>query len=168
MPDTTPSPAGSRASWIEIVTGLGIILSLIFVATEIRSNTKAVRGSTLQGITDQSIAVTLALVENPQLTAAYSKALSGKVAELSPEEEDVLANWYAAVMRVAENRFRQRTLGTFHDVTVAGGGALSYRIPFFRAYWSKRRTTFPPDFAAYVDSTLIPLARDSMPRIITR
>jgi hypothetical protein len=157
-----------RASWIEIITGIGIILSLIFVATEIRANTRAVRGQTLQGITDQSITVSLALVSDHELRAAYSKALAGHVAELTPAEEDVLNYWYGAVMRVAENRFRQRALGTFDDASFAGGGATSYRIPFFRAYWTNRRATYPPDFAAYVDSTLIPLVKDSLPRIITR
>ena len=154
--------------WIEIITGVGIILSLIFVATEIRSNTKAVRGETLKGITDQTITVTLALVSDPELREAYSKALSGQLAELTHAEEDVLNYWYGAVMRVAENRFRQRALGTFDDVRFAGGGATSYRIPFFRAYWENRRSTYPPDFAAYVDSTLIPLVKDSFPRIIVR
>jgi len=160
--------SGKRTSWVEVITGIGIILSLVFVATEIRSNTRAVRGETLQGITDQTISVTLALASIPELRAAYSKAQAGQVAELTPAEEDVLNYWYGAVMRVAENRFRQRTLGTFDDVRFAGGGATSYRIPFFRAYWENRRTTFPPDFAAYVDSTLIPLVKDSMPRVIQR
>ena len=160
--------SGKRTSWVEVITGIGIIVSLIFVATEIRSNTKAVRGETLHGITDQTISVTLALASIPELRAAYSKAQAGQVAELTPAEEDVLNYWYGAVMRVAENRFRQRALGTFDDVRFAGGGATSYRIPFFRAYWENRRATFPPDFAAYVDSTLIPLVKDSMPRVIQR
>lgn len=159
---------GKRTSWVEVITGIGIIISLIFVATEIRSNTRAVRGETLQGITDQTITVTLALTYVPELRAAYAKALAGQVAELTPAEEDVLNYWYGAVMRVSENRFRQRTLGTFDDTRFAGGGATSYRIPFFRAYWENRRATYPPDFVAYVDSTLIPLVKDSMPRIIKR
>jgi hypothetical protein len=162
------TPVIKRTSWVEVVTGVGIILSLAFVATEIRANTKAVRGATLQGITDQSISVSLALVENPPLTAAYAKALAGKVAELTPEEEDVLVNWYGAVLRIAENRFRQRALGTIDDVSVAGGGATSYRIPFFRAYWANRKHTFPPDFQEYVEATLLRLVEDSMPRVIQR
>lgn len=161
-------PHRAAASLIEIITGIGIILSLIFVATEIRANTKAVRGQTLQGITDQSITVSLALVAEPELRAAYTKALAGKVAELTAPEEDVLNYWYGAVMRVAENRFRQRALGTFDDRMFAGGGATSYRIPFFRAYWNNRRSTYPADFAAYVDSALVPLVKDSVPRIIPR
>ena len=56
-----------KTSWIDVLTGLGIIFSLIFVASEIRGNTKAVRGATMQGITDQSLSLSMALVSTPEL-----------------------------------------------------------------------------------------------------
>jgi hypothetical protein len=157
-----------NTSWVEVLTGIGIILSLIFVATEIRSNTRAVRGETMQGITSQSIDVTMALVTNAELRAAFARASAGATTDLTPAEEDILVAWYSAIIRVAENRYRQRELGTFANTAAAGGGATSYRIPFFRLYWENRRSTFPPDFAAYVDSTLLPMAKDSTPRVIRR
>jgi hypothetical protein len=157
-----------KTSWIEIVTGVGVIISLIFVASEIRSNTKAVRGETMHGITDQSLELTLTLLHVPELRKAYVKASAGQVAQLSLEEEEVLTTWYSAVMRVAENRYRQRELGTFEDVVAVGGGAVSYRIPYFKTYWAQRRSTYPADFASFVDTTLIPLVRDSMPRVLQR
>jgi hypothetical protein len=157
-----------NTSWVEVITGIGIILSLIFVATEIRTNTRAVRGETMQGITSQSIDVSMELVSNPELRAAFTKALAGATTQLTPEEEDILVAWYAAVMRVAENRYRQRELGTFANTAAAGGGATSYRVPFFRMYWEARGPTFPADFQAYVDSTLLPMSTDSVPRVIKR
>ena len=39
-----------RAAIRETLTGLGVVLSLIFVAVEIRTNTDAIRGATIQGI----------------------------------------------------------------------------------------------------------------------
>ena len=45
----------------EMLAALGVIGSLLFVGYEIRQNTEAVRGSTIQGIADQSLQVTLAL-----------------------------------------------------------------------------------------------------------
>lgn len=157
-----------QTSWIEVVTGIGVILSLIFVATEIRSNTKAVRGATMQGIADQSIQVTTMLISSPALGAAYAKASRGEVQSLTTDEEDQLDRFYAGVMRVAENRYRQRALGTFENTAMVGGGSTSYRIPFFKAWWQARRFLYPADFAAYVDSTLIPLGMDSVPRVIKR
>jgi len=157
-----------KASWIDVLTGIGIILSLIFVASEIRTNTKAVRGATMQGVTDQSLNLSLALISVPELRAAYVRAQTGEVSGLTVQEEDMLNAWYGAVLRVAENRFRQRALGTFGNVSAVGGIAPSYRVPFFKAYWAKRRSTYPEDFAVYVDSTLIPLVMDSVPRIISR
>ena len=155
-------------SWIEILTGIGVILSLIFVATEIRANTKAVRGSTLQGITDQSILVSAQLVTSPDLRSAFTKAQRGEVDSLTMEEEDLLNFWYGVVIRVAENRYRQRELGTFENTAAVGGGASSYRVPFFKRWWEAKKFMYPADFAAYVDSVLIPLGIDSIPRAIKR
>ena len=153
---------------MEIITAVGVIASLLFVATEIRANTRAVRGQTLQGISDQSLTVNMALVSVPELRQAFSKAMAGQVVQLTPDEEDVLASWYAGLLRIAENRYRQRKLGTFDDVRAFGGSALAYRVPFFKVYWEHRRSTFPNDFAAFVDRTMIPLVTDSVPRIIPR
>lgn len=157
-----------NTSWVEAITGVGIILSLIFVATEIRSNTRAVRGETMQGITSQSIDVSMEVVSNAELRRAFVKAQAGLTGDLTLEEEDILTAWYATVMRVAENRYRQRELGTFANTAAAGGGAISYRVPFFRIYWQTRGATYPADFRAYVDSTLLPMSGDSVARVIKR
>ena len=106
---------------LDALTALGVILSLVFVGLEIRGNTRAVRGTTLQGITDQSITLNMALISVPELRSAYAKAMSGKIADLSLVEEDALTSWYGALLRVAENRFRQRQLGTYDNVRAAGG-----------------------------------------------
>jgi hypothetical protein len=42
----------NRDALRETLTGMGVVLSLIFVALEIRANTEAVRGTTIQGIAE--------------------------------------------------------------------------------------------------------------------
>ena len=42
-------------SWLEIATTIGVILSLVFVGFEIRQNTQAVRGATIEALAAQSI-----------------------------------------------------------------------------------------------------------------
>lgn len=158
-----------KIPWFNLVTVSGIIGSLLFVALQIHENTKAVRGTTLQGITDQSLELNGLLMSVPELRSAYSKALQGRTKELTLVEEDELTYWYSSVLRVAENRFRQRELGTFtRDIAAAGGAAPAYRLPFFKAYWRQRRSTYPKDFALYVDRNLLPLVQDSLPRVLQR
>jgi hypothetical protein len=157
-----------RISWVDVVTGIGVVVSLIFVGVQIRENTKAIRSSTITDITDQVLGLNALLITVPELRAAYSKAVQGKTTSLTPEEADALTFWYASVLRVAENRFRQGQLGTYPpEVAASGSGAVAYRLPFFKSYWMARRHTYAPDFAAFVDSVYVPLVQDSFPGVPT-
>lgn len=157
-----------KTSIRELIAAGGVILSLLFVGLEIRDNTNAVRGATIQGISDQSIIVTLAIAEIPEMRSGYSKILAGRDEELTPAEEDAVTQLYSAAMRISENRFRQLDLGVLDSPSSVGGGSVLYRVPFFRAYWANRRSAYPDDFVDYVERVLLPLAQDSFPRIIQR
>lgn len=157
-----------RPSWIDVVTGLGVILSLVFVGWQIRGTTNAVRGATLQGITDQVLELNSLLITVPELRSAMDKAERGRT-DFSAVESEVLSTWYAALLRVAENRFRQTLLGTFSgDQTTAGARSPAFRIPYFRSYWLARRSGFAPDFQEYVDRELLPLVEDSLSNVVVR
>jgi len=152
--------------WVGLVS---VVSSLLFVGLEIRSNTAAVKGATLQGISDQSLAVTLAGAQTPEIRGAITKVLAGRDAELSPEEEDAVVLLYTAALRVSEHRFRQIELGSLEAPSSVGGGSVMYRIRFFREFWAARRFEYPTDFQAYVDDVLIPIAiEDSIPRLLQR
>ena len=158
----------SKTAIREMVAAGGVIVSLVFVGLEIRANTSAVRGATIQGISDQSIEAALAVAEIPEMREGFAKIFAGREAELTPAEEDALVMLYTAVMRISENRFRQRQLGVFETPEAVGGGAAMYRVPFFRTFWDSRRFEYPSDFANYVDEFLLPLVGDSIPRVLPR
>lgn len=158
----------TKTSIRELVAAGGVVLSLLFVGLEIRANTNAVRGATIQGISDQSLTVTLAIAEIPEMRAGFSKVLAGREQELTLEEEDAVVQLYSSAMRISENRFRQLDLGVLDSPGAVGGGSALYRVPFFRAYWAARKTEFPDDFVDYVERVLLPLTQDSVPRIIQR
>lgn len=157
-----------RTSIRDLIAATGVILSLIFVGLEIRANTNAVRGATIQGIADQSISVTMAIAEIPEMRAGFSKVLAGREGELTLAEEDAMVQLYSAAMRISENRFRQIGFGILDSPSLVGGGSVLYRVPFFRAFWARRESDYPDDFADYVERVLLPLAQDSVPRIIQR
>jgi hypothetical protein len=157
---------GRKTPWIEILGALGVVLSLVFVGYQIHENTKAVRGATVQGITDQALELNSLLISVPELRDGYWKAARGQT-DLTAAQTGTLATWYAMQLRVAENRFRQRQLGTFSvDDAAVGGRSPALRLPFFRSYWKARRSFYSPDFAAFVDRELIPLVQDSLPPVV--
>ena len=141
----------------ETLTGLGVVLSLIFVAFEIRANTEAVRGATIQGIADQYLDITVSSMETPEVRSGWAKAAAGRVDELTLDEEIALNWYYNGILRIAENRFRQVELSLI-DFDVISGGAPEFRSPFFRTYWEARRALYSADFAAHVDRDLLPLS----------
>ena len=144
----------------ETLTGLGVVLSLVFVAFEIRANTEAVRGATIQGIADQYLEITVSSMETPEVRSGWAKAAAGRSSELTLDEEIALNWYYNGILRIAENRFRQVELSLI-DFEVISGGAPEFRSPFFRTYWEARRDLYAPDFAAHVDLDLLPLSGES-------
>ena len=54
---------------------VSVVSSLLFVGLEIRSNTAAVKGATLLGMSDQSLAVTLAGAQTPEIRDAITKVV---------------------------------------------------------------------------------------------
>jgi len=152
----------------EMVTATGVILSLIFVALEIRANTEAVEGATIQGIAEQGVGTLMDAAAIPEARSGLWKSAAGDLGQLTPDEEVALTLLYSAALRIAENRFRQASLGLVDDAAILGGAGASYAHPFFGAFWAARRPLYPSDFAAYVDTTIVPLVRDSIPWVVPR
>jgi hypothetical protein len=138
---------------------IGVIASLALVAYEVRQNTKAVRGQTLQSIAEQAAEISFLGVNNPDLRAALSKGFDGDPSDMTVSDRSILAWWYAGVMRITENRFRQYQLGVVGQESLGqlGGYAMAFRNAYFKDWWPGVRYQFQEDFAQYVDTTLIPL-----------
>ena len=105
----------------ETLTGLSVVLSLIFVAMEIRTNTDAIRGATIQGIADQYLDITVASMQTPEVRSGWAKAAAGNEQQLTIDEEIALNWYYNGILRIAENRFRQIELSIIKLHVVSGG-----------------------------------------------
>jgi hypothetical protein len=89
----------------QLLGALGVILSLIFVAWEIRQNTEAVENATIQSISEQSFTATNLIVQNEDLRIVFNMALDGR--ELSEDQETLINSFYQSALRVQMNRFLQ-------------------------------------------------------------
>lgn len=139
----------------EIAAALGVVLGLVFVGVEIRANTAAIRGETLQGISDQSTNLQMQLATDPDLVRLMPQVIGDSILPSDLEDQDqyrVLVA-YLSIIRVAENRFQQAALGTVpgDDPDQFGGASVLYRTPYLRALWPVIRTNFAPDFLGYFE-----------------
>jgi len=152
----------AEVNWIwkesaEVLGVLGVIASMIFVGVEIRQNTYAVRGATLHAVSQQSLDLVMAGVDNPELRSAVSAARENR---LSPEQKDLMNWFFAAKLRADENRFRQVELGILDASTFQQlSNHMAYRVPQFAEYWALRGENYAPDFQELVIREFIPLSR---------
>jgi len=152
----------AKASWIwketaEVLGVLGVIASMIFVGVEIRQNTYAVHGATLQAVSQQSLDLVMAGLDNPELRSAFDAASSN---QLSPEQRDLIGWFISAKLRADENRFRQVELGILDPSTylhLSTHGA--YRTPYFAEYWAQSKHVYAADFQQFVTREYLPLSQ---------
>lgn len=60
------------AAWAEIVASVAVVVSLIYVGSEVGKNTKAVQGAAFQEIAHASDEYLLAIASDPALTAIFN------------------------------------------------------------------------------------------------
>ena len=152
----------AEVNWIwkesaEVLGVLGVIASMIFVGVEIRQNTDAVLGATLHDVSQQSLDLVMAGVDNPELRSAFTAARENR---LSPEQKDLMYWFLSAKLRADENRFRQVELGILDASTIQQlSNHAAYRLPYFAEYWNQNGGNFAPDFQEFVVQEYLPLSK---------
>ncbi|MDX1388126.1 MAG: ester cyclase [Acidobacteriota bacterium] len=102
-----------RLSLGEAIAALGVIGSLIFVGLEIRQNTAATEGATLQAISDMHTALLLEGGSDPAFMELFNRVLiRGHVrADFRTEETLRLNRYYIAFLSHLENTYLQYRAG---------------------------------------------------------
>jgi len=159
----------AKPSWIwketaEVLGVLGVIASLIFVAFEIRENTRATRSATIQDIARWSFDANSAFLENASLRAAWRAGCEGT---LNQDQRHQMLSAFIGFMRIQANRFYQVQLGTIDEATAfsLGGRSGAYESPMFKEFWPLIKESYEPDFQDFVERELLPLSMDSCGRL---
>ena len=146
----------------EFVAAIAVLLSLLYLAIQIRQNTKSVRTSTYQAVLDSSHQVNK-LFTDPHLERIYR--LGRK--DLSQLDDSELAQFKALVGTLVgfhEALFLQHQQGAIDDdFFVNRFNSFHYIIsqPGVRAVWEERgRNYFAPSFVKRVDELLAAPPKD--------
>ena len=125
---------------------IGVILSLVFVALQIKQNTSAVRAQTRQQLTDASTEFLLA-VATTDLGDMYGRFLDGEA--MTDREMDHVAPALVATVRNLENVFLQTRDGVIDEsalLSYGWRGSRTYASDAFAAWWKTNRDRFNADF----------------------
>jgi len=140
----------------EVVGALGVILTLGYLAIQIRQNSAVVRSATRQAISTTQADVGFRLAASAELRAA---ALQYTNLEATVPESEIAGHFYLrAVLRTYENQYHQYLDGTFDESIWVGyrnSMAQNFASPAIREFWASHRPLYSVEFAAFVETGLL-------------
>ncbi|MDH3379233.1 MAG: hypothetical protein OEQ39_20095 [Gammaproteobacteria bacterium] len=97
----------------EVVGALAVIATLLYLAVQIRQNTKAIKGTTLTAITEHK---QFELRWSSDIATAWRKSLTDPKS-LTPDESWQMAEWLSSCFVARQNEFFQHKQGLIDDET---------------------------------------------------
>ena len=138
---------------------LGAVLvgtTLIYLAFQLRQNTKALTSSTFQAVSSNMAQNMEFFASDPTISALLVKSQDG-LGELTAEERARFGYVMAMAFRRIETVFVQRSLG-FIDARLTEGFERSAISAFAsggaREWWKASKRAFSDDFASWIDQQL--------------
>jgi len=140
----------------ELIAAIATIGTLVYLAVQIRQNTRTVRSSTLHQNTDLWSTLWMRLAE-PDIARAYAQGMTGR-----PDIEPLVYTQFFLMCRgiflALENQFYQVRGGVLDSEAYAGyERAIAEQLlayPGFRIWWEQSRSVFSPPFAAHIDAMI--------------
>jgi len=147
----------------ELLGALGVIASLLYLAGQVRGNTKQTRLEAARSVEERFSAILLSIVDNSQLAELYGRGVKGlSLVESDGERMQLAALWFA-LMRCYEeswNYWKQGLLdnSAWKSMESIVAGILS--SPGFADWWSVRGSWFSSDFQEYIRDSRPETSRD--------
>ena len=149
----------------EVMGAIAVVVSLLYVAVQIRQNTKIVAANTIQAVSTASSDITMRLAESSELSELLTKMFS-EPENLTPKESMRMELILRAAFRNYENYYYQHKRGYLEDDMWTG-----YRHtmltqvagPFGEAWWKTHQVAFGKSFVDFVNSNIKQFDRQDSP-----
>jgi hypothetical protein len=140
----------------EIIGGLAVVISLVYLAIQVRQNTDSVRSATLQTNTALWSSL-LSDMADSGTVEAYTIGLSGRK-DISPKQYTQFFLLCRGLFAAFENQHYQYRCGILDEETYKGyARAISEQLlafAGFRIWWEQSRDVFSPPFVKHVDELI--------------
>ena len=141
----------------ELVGGVAVIGSLIYVGLQIRHNTTATKAASHHAVTDSFNAINVVLAREPLLADLWRRGREDR-ASLDESEQIQFDMFQLSVFRIFETIFYQSRAGTGERRLLTaeerGLRAVLTTFPGIQAWWRDNPYSFDQEFRDYVDSFL--------------
>ena len=134
----------------ELISGVAVLITLVYLAFQIRQNTSALRAQTRAEVSQHAVDHLLTPVNRETLGEIILKSNSD--VELSGWESQQLHHYYVSLLRRWENFHYQYRMGLFDESEFTAHQEVWRRTirnrPMFVAIWRDgQREVFSPEFA---------------------
>lgn len=99
------------STFIQMVANIAVIVSLVFVALQVRMGVKMLRDAAMRNHNEKHQSVSRAVFENPQLAELWIRGSKNGLADLSDAERAQFVNFYMYVLRVLGGALLTAPLG---------------------------------------------------------
>ena len=143
----------------EFLGAIAVLVSLVYLALQIRHNTMTVRAGTSAAISESLARSTEVLGVDPQAARVYILGLAGD-SSLSFEENLQFNFLFRTYMRRVENAYYQQLRGfvdTDHWQTTERTLSQMLKMPGGKRNWEESRDLYSDRFVAHLDRILIEL-----------
>jgi hypothetical protein len=139
----------------EIAGGLGVIFTLLYLATQIRQNTKHVASASLQAMSQRVEDRMMAVATNSQFANVFRRWRDGE--EMTEDELVQAANWFSSWVSDVQDGYRQVRLGVIDEAVLRGrimSVGTMMRSPHAQAQWDSLKNFTDPVFAEWLENEI--------------
>ena len=144
------------ADLADVVGGIAVVVSLIYLAIQVRQNTGSIRSATLLANTSLWSSLLRDLAE-PGTIEAYATGLTGNK-DISPMQYTQFFLICRGLFAAFENQHYQYRRGALDEDTYKGYersiAEQCLAFPGFRIWWEQSRDVFSPAFVTRVDEMI--------------
>lgn len=153
------------AAFAEIVGAIAVVLTLLYLAIQVRQNTKAIQSTNAMTVHTNIQDLAKGPTDDRELGDIILRALDGSK-ELKPEEKLAAYAWFFIMLKTGELAHIQYRNGEL-DEQYWEASLVFFRAywqtPGFKLYWADRKGAFTPSFRSaveeWLDGSSIPVTR---------
>jgi hypothetical protein len=140
-------------AWAQLITSIGMIASLFYLAAQVRQNTRSSRAVVVDSLAKSMHELAFAMAQNDELLKIVTTSLEdwGAATEI---ERARAASFLLGYFKLFENAWFQMRKGTLERDQWQGYDAFLRTVLHHAAvkpWWQMRRAFFAPGFREYVD-----------------
>jgi len=138
----------------EFLGGASVLITLIYLAVQLRGNTKAVRSAAAQQTHETLIQGYFEAARNSELNRIF-RAGTRDISTIDEDETGQFFAYWSGIMYIAQNWIYQRDTGALDEVLVDSfltGIASNFHSEGFGVFWEQRKTTFSQGMVEWVET----------------